>query len=55
MAQDQGWPVELGYDVGGGEGLARARNPEEYLVLLSHLEALHQGPNRLWLVARGLE
>ena len=53
--KDEGGSVDLGNDVGHGEGLARAGHAEKRLSALSGTKALDQRTDGLRLVARGAE
>ena len=54
MGQHQGGPLDLLDDLGHGEGLARAGDPQQSLLGQPQLHALGQGLNGLRLVAGGL-
>ena len=53
MGQHQGRALDLLDDVGHGEGLARARDPQQRLERQAALEALHETRDRLRLIAGG--
>ena len=54
VGQHQGGPVHLGNDVCHGEGLARAGDAQQRLLLHACVQALHQLLDGLGLVPRGL-
>ena len=53
MRQNKRWSLQLLNHISHGKRLTRARHPKQCLSLIAHTHRIHQGLDRLGLVALG--